>query len=235
MIMVHALSDGEEECRQARWEGKFMLYRAVCWVMLAVFPISLWAGETSAAMLYAKGTTWVNGGIAPKSLAVFPGDFVQTKPNAVADINASGSNVIISSDSLVQFEGDAVAIEHGSVSVKTHTGLRTHTDDLTVLPSSNSWTEFEVANLDGRVSVIALKGDVSVSDGSGATTLSQGQQTTRDMSARKKKRRDAGAAPAGAGAAFDNPIVVAIGVGAIAGIAVWASLQSPNAASPAKP
>jgi ferric-dicitrate binding protein FerR (iron transport regulator) len=212
-----------------------MIRTFLCWVMLVVFPSSLLAADTNAAMLYAKGTAWVNGGAVTESTAVFPGDLVQTKAGSMADLNASGSNVMIRPDSFVKFEGNGVAVDHGSVSIKTAKSLRTHTEDLTVSPTSNAWTEFEVANLDGKIKVMVLKGDVSVSDGSGTSTLSQGQQTTRDMSARKKKRRDNGAPAAAGGGVLDSPIVVGIGAAAIAGMMVWVSLQSPNPASPAVP
>jgi hypothetical protein len=157
---------------------------------------------------------------------------VQTKGGSMADINAHGSNVMIRPDSVVLYDGGGVTLEHGSVSVKTAKGLRTQTDDVTVSPTSNAWTEFEVASLDGRVKVMALKGDVSVSDESGTNTLSQGQETTRST---KKKRRNGGAAPAAGGSIMDSPIVVAVGAAAIGGMIVWVALQSPNPASPARP
>lgn len=212
-----------------------MLRTAVCWMMLALFPMSLFAADTNAAMLYAKGTTWVNGGTVTDSTAVFPGDLVQTKSNSMANINASGSNVMVLSDSLVTFNGSGVSIDHGSVSVKTSRGMRTTADDLTVEPVSTSSTEFDVSNADGKVKIMALKGDVSISDDSGTTTLSQGQQTTRDTSITKKKRRSGGAAPAAGGGALDSPIVVGVGAAAIAGMIVWVALQSPNPASPSSP
>ena len=114
-----------------------MVRNAICWVMLALFPLSLSAADTNAAMLYAKGTTWVNGGAVTDSSAVFPGDLVQTKDNSMANINASGSNVMVLADSLVTYNGGGVSLDHGSVSVKTSRGLRTTADDLTVsrLPS----------------------------------------------------------------------------------------------------
>jgi ferric-dicitrate binding protein FerR (iron transport regulator) len=209
-----------------------MIRNAVCWVMLALFPGSLFAADANAAMLYAKGTAWVNGGAVPDSTAVFPGDLVQTKGGSMADINAHGSNVMIRPDSVVLYDAGGVTLEHGSVSVKTAKGLRTQTDDVTVSPTSNAWTEFEVASLDGRVKVMALKGDVSVSDESGTNTLSQGQETTRST---KKKRRNGGAAPAAGGSVMDSPIAVALGAAAIGGMIVWVALQSPNPASPAVP
>jgi len=203
--------------------------------MLALFPLSLLAADTNAAMLYATGTKWVNGGTVTDSTAVFPGDLVQTKSNSMANINASGSNVMVLSDSLVTFNGSGVSIDHGSVSVKTSRGLRTTAEDLTVAPVSTSSTEFDVSNAGGKVKIMALKGDVSISDDSGMTTLSQGQQTTRDASVTKKKRRNGGAAPAAGGGILDSPSIVAAGAAAIAGMIVWVALQSPNPASPAVP
>lgn len=212
-----------------------MVRNAVCWAMLALFPLSLLAADTNAAMLYAKGTTWVNGGTVTDSTAVFPGDLVQTKSDSMANINASGSNVMVLSDSLVTFNGNGVSIDHGSVSVKTSRGLQTTADDLTVAPVSSSSTEFDVSNANGKVKIVALKGDVSISDESGTTTLSQGQQTTREASVTKKRRRNGGAAPAAGGGILDSPIVVAAGAAAIGGMIVWVALQSPNPASPANP
>ena len=40
-----------------------------------------------------------------------------------------GSNVVVLADSLVKFEGPAVALEHGSLRVATSKGLSTHTGD----------------------------------------------------------------------------------------------------------
>ena len=212
-----------------------MLRNAVCWMMMALFPLSLCAADMNAAMLYAKGTTWVNGGTVTDSTAVFPGDLVQTKSNSMANINASGSNVMVLSDSLVTFNGSGVSIDHGSVSVKTSHGLQTTADDLTVVPVSNSSTEFDVSSAEGKVKILALKGDVSISDDSGTTTLSQGQQTTRETSVTKRKRRNGGAAPAAGGGILDSPIAVAVGAAAIGGMIVWVALKSPNPASPATP
>jgi hypothetical protein len=39
------------------------------------------AADSAAAMMYANGTAWINGGNIPKSSAIFVGDLVQTKAN----------------------------------------------------------------------------------------------------------------------------------------------------------
>ena len=86
------------------------LRNVACWIMIAVVPASLWAADSSPAMLYARGAAWINGGAVPRTSAVFPGDLVQTRSDSVASINASGSNVVVLADSLVKFEGSAVAL-----------------------------------------------------------------------------------------------------------------------------
>jgi hypothetical protein len=201
----------------------------------------MFAADSGSAMLYARGTAWLNGGSVPKTSAVFPGDLVQTKPDSVANINAAGSNVIILSDSLVKFEGTAVSIEHGSVTVATSKGMTTRAGDVTVSPTSNALTEFDVSDLNGTVQIVARKGDLSVSDGNQTSTLAQGEQTTRDDSQsdqdrKKKKRRGGGAAPPAAGGGIlDSPVAIGVGAAAVGGLITWVLLQDDEPASPSKP
>ena len=65
---------------------KSVVRGAVCWIWIAIFPASLMAADSIAAMLYAKGTAWINGATVPRSSALFPGDMVQTKPDSVVNI-----------------------------------------------------------------------------------------------------------------------------------------------------
>jgi hypothetical protein len=215
------------------------LRHVACWTMIAVVPASLWAADSSPAMLYARGATWINGGAVPRTSAVFPGDLVQTRSDSVASINSSGSNVVVLADSAVKFEGPAVALEHGSLRVATSKGLSTHTGDITVAPASNGWTEFEVKQVsEDSVQIVAQKGDVTVSDGSSSSTLSQGQQTTVDNSAEKKKkkrRKGGGAIPASSGAVLDSPVVIYGGAAAVGGLLTWVLLQDSSPVSQVAP
>src|SRR5437870_13380397 len=92
-----------------------MLRKLLSLMMIAVLPGALLAADSAGAMLYAKGTAWLNGSTVPRSSAVFPGDLIQTKANSAANINAAGSNVLIVADALVNCEGTASSVEHGSV------------------------------------------------------------------------------------------------------------------------
>lgn len=190
-----------------------MLRSVICWMLIAVTPASVLAadGGSGAAMLYGKGTgmIWLNGKPLPRSSAVFPGDLIQTQPQSLATLDAPGSGVIVLQDSLVKFEGNAVSLEHGSVSVATSRGMVAIAKAVTVTPASNDWTEFEVADTNGTVQVTAGKGNVNVNCGKDAANLSEGEQASADESGNCKKKRKPGAAPVpGNGSLWTDPYVL---------------------------
>jgi hypothetical protein len=199
-----------------------MLRNIVCWVLVAVTPASLAAADADwgAAMLYGsgKGVVWLNGRPLPRSSAVFPGDLIQTQAESLATLDASGSGVIVLQDSLVKFGVNAVSLEHGGVSVATSKAMVALAREVTVTPASNAWTEFEVAETDGTVQVVASKGNVNVNCGKGTANLSEGEQATPDGSGNCKKGRRSGAPVPGHGPILMDPYVLAgalIGGGAI--------------------
>src|SRR6202171_1238803 len=192
--------------------GESAFRRLVCCVLVISFTALMDAADSSAAMLYTNGTAWVDGAHVPRaSSSIFSGDLLQTRADSVANINSPGSTITVFSDSLVQFEGSSLRIDHGRVTVATSKGVGTTVGDVRVIPLSSSWTEFNVIDVDGTVRIAARKGDLSVSDGTGTVTLAQGQETTReesssqsesDKSKKKNKKRAAGAAPAASGGAL---------------------------------
>src|SRR6266850_2349997 len=203
-------------------------------------PAQLLAADSASAMLYSNGTAWVNGSTVPKSAAVFAGDMVQTRPDSTAHLSASGSSVMVLADSLVKFEGPAVEIEHGAVRVSTAQGLATRAGEVTVKPAGDSWTEFQVTDVDGRVQIVATKGDLTIQDQQGTTTVQEGQQTTRDDTSnpeqkKKKRRRGAGAAPAAGGGIMSSSAAVYTGIAVVGGITTWVLLQDDDPLSPACP
>jgi hypothetical protein len=214
---------------------------AVCCLLAVLFPARVMlAGETASAMLYTNGAAWLNGSEVPKSAAVFSGDMLQTRPDSTASIQSNGSSVMVLADSLVKFEGLAVELEHGAVRVTTSRGLATRAGDVTVKPAANTWTEFQVTDVDGRVQIAASKGDLTVQDDKGTTTVTQGQETTRDDTAdqekkKKKRRKGSGAAPAAGGGIMSSPPVVYGGLAAIGGATIWILTRSEPPVSPACP
>jgi hypothetical protein len=219
-------------------------------LMVMIFPAALFAADQPAAMLYSHGTALLNGNSIARSSAIFSGDLVQTNPDSVANINATGSSVLVLNDSLVQYEGSALKLEHGGVTISTSKLLATRAGDVTVSPTASVWTEFEVRDVDGRVQIAARKGDLTISDDSGTTTLAQGQQTTRDEAQsqtdnktdnqtdnqkKRKKRRVAGAVPGAEEGIFNSPAAIGIAGGLIVGGTAWALSKTDDPVSPIKP
>ena len=230
---------GESACR-----------RVVSYMLLCLLPASLFAAESNAAMLYTNGTAWVNGAHVPRfSSAIFSGDLLQTRSDSVANITLTGSSITVLADSLVQFEGSSLKIEHGGLTVSTSKGVATTAGDVKVAPASSSWTEFNVTDVDGTVRIAARKGDLLISDDGGSVTLPQGQETTRQETSdqvnnndkdqpkekKKNKKRAAGAAPAAGGGILNSPIVVGAGAAAVVGVTTWVLVHSDNPASPSTP
>jgi hypothetical protein len=224
--------------------GRSGFREVVSCVLLILLPASLLAADSTAAMLYTKGTAWVNGAHVPRaSSAIFSGDMLQTRSDSVANINSAGSSITVLSDSLVQFDGAGVKIEHGTVAVSTSKGVGTTAGDVKVAPVSSSWTEFNVTDVDGTVRIAARKGDLTIFDGKDTFTLAQGQETSRDESSnqsdkenkKKSKKRAAAAAPGAEGGILNSPIAIGIGAGAIGIVTAWVLLQDDDPASPSKP
>lgn len=205
-----------------------------------ILQAALFAADQPAAMLYTHGTALLNGSSITRSSAIFSGDLVQTNASSAANINASGSIVLVLNDSLVQYEDHALKLEHGGVTISTSKLLGTRAGDVIVSPASTSWTEFEVRDVDGQVQIAARKGDLTISDDKGTTTLAQGQQTTREETQpeqdnkKKKKRAVGAAAPAAGGGALNSPVAIGIGGAAILGVTTWVLIKSDDPASPSK-
>jgi hypothetical protein len=224
--------------------GRFAIRKMVSCVLVLLFPGSLFAADSSAAMIYINGVASVNKSVVPRtSSAIFAGDLLQTGSRSVANINEPGSSITVLAESLVQFEGVSVDIQHGGVTVSTSKSIAATAGDVKVTPASNAWTEFNVVDTDGTVRIAARKGDLTIDDGSNVVTLAQGQETTRDetnpdaeKSKKKKKHQQAsGASPAAGGGSLNSPIAIGIGAGAIIGITTWVLIKNNNPASPSQP
>ena len=221
--------------------GGSALRGMVCCVLMVLFPYSLFAADSNAAMLYTNGPAGVNGAHVPRSSsAIFSGDLLQTRSDSVADINQPGSSIQVLADTPVQFEGSFVKIDHGTVRVATSRGMATMAGDVKVAAAASAWTEFNVMDVDGTVHIAARKGDVTISDAKGTVTLAQGQETTRDESSEPSRRgrkggRGTGAPPGATGGTLNSPIAVGVGGAAVLGLTVWVLVKNDEPLSPERP
>ncbi len=158
--------------------------------------------------------------------------------------------MIILPTSLVEFEGQSLAVEHGGVSVATSHGIGVRAGCMLIVPTSSAWTQFEVTDVNGTVEVAAKKNDVrleTVADSGShkelsaslsSSNLREGEQTSRDESAGckdDKHKRDSGATPAGTGGILSSNYARDGALGAIAGVGIWLALQDDDPPSPWKP
>ena len=224
--------------------------KSVVSLMLMICPGSLLAADNGAAMVYTNRSTYdivmkadygtfVNGTGIPKSSAIFPGDMIQTRPDALANIIATGTNIIVYSDSLIEYQGDKIKIDRGGMTVTTSKGMAMQGGEVTIKPALNTQTEYEVTDSEGTLHVIAHKGDVLIADDTTSTTLPQGQQATRDDSSatpadttKKKKKRKAAAAPAASGSIMDSPYLLYGGLAVVGGITTWILIKGDDPISP---
>lgn len=155
--------------------------------MILVLPVSLTAQDASRGMLRSQGGTWLNGRPAPESSAIFPDDLVQTEPGHVARIDADGSTVTVQPETILQFRGDEIVLDHGSLQVDTSRGMKVRVNCLTVIPVLQEWTQYDVTDVNGKVTVVAHKRDVNIHAQSALAKRSKQAGTSGDVTVRESE------------------------------------------------
>jgi hypothetical protein len=216
----------------------------VCGVMMVIMPASLMAQASGGAMLHSDGGVWLNGNPAPNSSAIFPHDLVQTQKENKAKIDADGSTATVQPDTIVQFEGDELVLDHGSLEVNTSRGMRVRVNCMTVIPLTQEWTRYDVIDVDGKMRVAAYQNDVKIhyravvasrskQTGSSDVIVHQGEQVTRE------ERCGVAARPAevinAKGAILNSTWAKGAGLAAIGILTCWALCRGDEPISPVKP
>jgi hypothetical protein len=200
------------------------------WLMAVVTPMTL-SAQAPSAIVHTQGGVWVNGYEARDASAVFSGDVIETKPDFSATLNLEGSSVLIPPESVVKFQGDAVELDHGSVSVETSRSFKVLVHCITVVPLANEWTQYDVVDLSGSVQVSARTKDVSVKwePASHKTPVEHAGEQPDEQSGLvrqgEQKRFDqsqlCGLPPPPHPAALPNPKWIAAAGAAGAGVLIW--------------
>jgi hypothetical protein len=213
--------------------------------MIAFLPESLMADDSAAAILLSNGGVLLNGTLAPASSALFPNDLVQTKSLSEATINAAGSTVTVKPDTVVQFEGDELHLDHGTLQVSSARQLRVRVGCLTFVPVNPAWTQYDVTDVDGRVTVAARTSDVNIESRgtrlaqrqpaghAERVTVREGEQQTREENCLAPPKPPAYVA--GKGAILNSPLVKWPAVGVIGIAACWVLCRGDDPVSPVLP
>ena len=149
-------------------------------------------------------------------------------------------------ETVVQFEGDELVLDHGTLQVNTSRGMRVRVNCVTIIPVNHELTRYEVVDVDGRVRVSALVNDVNIQRKNGDArrskpadsenaTVRQGEQATRE-----DRCGGAAVSPAGMvdakGAIFNSLEARIFGFAAVGVITCYALCRdNGNPISPSKP
>jgi hypothetical protein len=218
----------------------------VCWPVIAALPLSLAADNTGAAVLRSSGVVLVNKNPVPSTSTLLAGDVIETQKSAMARIELAGSAVDINPETVIHFNAEQLVLDHGSLSVNTSLSLKLHVGCVTVAPVNIEWTHYDVADLDGRITVSAIKNDVYVESGSiNPQPVKQSARSDRDIvregeQASREERcggpaREQSAPVAGTGGIMNSPYAQGIAGGVIVAVGCWALCRGDDPISPDRP
>jgi len=202
------------------------LGRLCCWVLILITPASV-LGQTPppSAILHTQGGVWVNGYEGKEATAIFSGDVIETKPGFAAELKLDGTSVLIQPESVLKFQGEALTLDHGGVSVETGKGFKVLVNCITVVPVNVAWTLYDVTDVNRNVHVAARKNDVNVSHAGQAQKTTPETAQTENASVHEGEQRNydetevcgGGLKPTG-GANGLNPKWIAAGAGGAAAL-----------------
>ncbi|MGO9085489.1 MAG: hypothetical protein ACLP6G_00030 [Terriglobales bacterium] len=226
-------------------EDLFKWRNLVCLLLLATLPLSLAADDTGGAILHSSGSVLLNKNPVPSTGALRSDDLIETQSDAIARIELAGSAADMNPETMVQFNSAELILEHGSLSVNTSRGLKVRVGCVTVTPVRLEWTHYDVSDVDGKVTVAALKNDVYVE--SRSANAQPARQSTRSDRAivregeQKSRQEKCGGATlkessvAGRGPIMSSPYVMWPAAGVIFGVARWVICCGDDAVSPDRP
>jgi hypothetical protein len=147
--------------------------KLVCGAMIAIASSQLFAQYSERALLRTDGGTWLNNNPAPAVSAIFPDSLIQTQANHSARIEAEGSTVLIGPETVVQYQGPELALDHGTLKLDTARQWKVLIGCITVTPIVVNRTQYDVTDINGKVEISALTKDVKVHLHSGAQRAKQ--------------------------------------------------------------
>jgi len=208
--------------------------------------VSVSAEDTGGAILHSSGNVLLNQNPAPATSALRSDDLIETQSNAIARIEITGSAADMNPGTVVQFNSAELILDHGSLSVNTSRGLKVRVGCVTVTPVRLEWTHFNVSDVDGKVTVAALKNDVYIesrsanaqpakqSARSDRAIVREGEQKSREEKCGGATLKESGVTP-GSGALMSSPYVLWPAAGVIVGVAWWAICRGDDPISPDHP
>ena len=167
---------------------------------------------------------------------------MRTQKENSARIDADGSTITVEPETIVQFEGLELALDHGHLQLDTAREMKVLIGCVTVTPITYDRTQFDVTDIDGKVKVVAYKNDVKIElhgsalrktkGESSSTIVREGEQATRSEHCGVRVRPSQGTT--GGGAFLDSAWAKGGGIVAI-GVTCLIICRGDDPISPSKP
>ena len=145
----------------------------LCCLFVSLLGLCTLFAQSDGAMLYANGDVKVNGQAAGNSSSVFTGDRIDVTASSAGSINRSGSSVVISPNSSVQYEPSSVNVIQGTARISTTKGMTASAGTVSVTPKDGT-AKFDLARTGDKVVVVSREGALTVQDGSRTEVVQPG-------------------------------------------------------------
>lgn len=192
-------------------------YHLVCRLMIVILPTSLAAQDPTRGLLHSNGGTWLNEAPAPNIAAIFPDSLVQTQAGYAARIEVEGSSILVLPETMLQFQGLELALDHGTLQVDTARKMEVIVGCVRITPVNSDRTQFDVTDAGGRVTVSVSKNDVKIHSHAAELQKSKGIPSDAILHPGQHASRVDHCGPAtrtqapGVPGVLDNPVAAAVG------------------------
>ncbi|HUK46155.1 MAG TPA: hypothetical protein VLW06_01130 [Terriglobales bacterium] len=209
----------------------------VCWPWILLVPLSIFAADTPAGVVYGTGAVYLNGSQLSSSMPAMLGDIIETKDTSTAHVDIPGSTAIVQPNAIVRFRDGGFALDRGAISVATGKQLKVFARDFEITPTSTNWTQFEVERSAGLIHISAVKFDVEIKCGAQAPTIiREGHHLTRaDAQNCGLAEKEGGAPSAASGPILGTRVAEGVGAAVAGGLLGWTLDHGDDPISPDGP
>lgn len=202
-------------------------------VSLVVLPLivpPVIAAPPDGAMVYVKGSVWLNGSGIPGSSAVLPGDKVQTNGDSFANIRGAGMNLMVAPDTLVNFKSGGMELNRGFIALDGGSSFTVDAGVATIVPVGNKWTHIEIRRTEDEVRILAGDAQLHVTGSDGTIVMEPSEETVYAID-----RNGEGAPPQATNGTLNTPWAKVGGSAAAGTIIIWSLIHGDDPVSPWKP
>ncbi len=154
------------------------IHRLLCWSVPLIFSANAAFAEAQPMLLTAHGDVRVNGVAVPHSVTVFTGDKIDTEKQSSVILVATGVQITLAPDSAIVYGNAGPSLSRGLMSVSTTAGASAELGNVRITPAKGK-ARYEMIKTPDRMTLAAVEGALTVSDGENQVVLPQGTQMSR--------------------------------------------------------